>query len=351
MTSATLSPPHRPGLLTPHWGNWRLAVLAALVAIPAAIMWMPSGPAFWVGFAAAGLVALTAVVNAWGRHTGGLLVAPAIAVLVMMNIFPLLWSLGLSFFAYRADRQTMNFLGLRNYARALSDPVVWDRLTTTALFVVLTVTAQMIVGFLLALLFAKQFPLRRYLLILVLTPMMLSFVAVGAFFRYYYDPTFGLVSQVAKWFTDDNFVLISSTAGAVTAIVIADAWMWSPFVMLLVLAGLVSVPKHLYEAAAIDRVPQWRRFWFITFPYVKGLLMLALLFRTIEAFKLFDVVFILTDGGQRTETIALYVYRQAIQFNKTSESAALSYILLFTVIVLTNLYLYLANRRSTGGDA
>jgi multiple sugar transport system permease protein len=132
----------------------------------------------------------------------------------------------------------------------------------------------------------------------------------------------------------------------VTGIVIADAWMWAPFVMLLVLAGLVSVPKHLYEAAAIDRVPHWRRFWSITFPYVKGLLMLALLFRTIEAFKLFDLVFILTDGGQKTETIALYVYRQAIQFNKTSDSAALSYILLFTVIVLTNLYLYLANRRS-----
>ena len=80
-------------------------------------------------------------------------------------------------------------------------------------------------------------------------------------------------------------------------IVFADAWMWSPFVMLLVLAGLVSVPKYLYEAAAIDRVSGWRRFWIITFPYIRGLLMLALLFRTIEAFKLFDVVFLLTEGG------------------------------------------------------
>jgi multiple sugar transport system permease protein len=124
--------------------------------------------------------------------------------------------------------------------------------------------------------------------------------------------------------------------------------MWSPFVMLLVLAGLVSVPKYLYEAAAIDRVSAWRRFWSITFPYIRGLLMLALLFRTIEAFKLFDVVFLLTEGGPgtSTETIAIYVYRQAIQFNKTSDSTALSYILLFTVIVLTNLYLYLANRRA-----
>lgn len=334
------------GLFTPSWRNWRLALLAGVVATTIAALILPAIASLWIFGAASLLVAVTAVVNAWGRYTGGLLVAPAIAVLVVMNIFPLLWSLGLSFYNYRADRQTLSFIGFRNYERLISDPVVWERMTTTALLVVLTVSLQMVLGFLLALLFSKQFPLRRYLLILVLTPMMLSYVAVGAFFRYYYDPTFGLVSQFANMFTDESYVLISSTAGAVAAIVIADAWMWAPFVMLLVLAGLVSVPKYLYEAAAVDRVPAWRRFQSITFPYVKGLLMLALLFRTIEAFKLFDVVFILTDGGQSTETIALYVYRQAIQFNKTSYSASLSYVLLFTVIVLTNLYLYLANRRA-----
>lgn len=346
MTTADLVEPAAGGLWSLRWDNWRLALIAAAVVAVVAIAALPAAVAFWVTGAAVALVGVTAVVNAWGRHTGGLLVAPAIAVLVTMNIFPLLWSLGLSFFSYRADRQTMRFLGLRNYERAITDPVVWDRLATTALFVVLTVATQMVVGFGLAMLFSRQFPLRRYLLILVLTPMMLSFVAVGAFFRYYYDPTFGLVSQFVNLFTDEPFVLISSKAGAVAAIVAADAWQWSPFVMLLVLAGLVSVPKYLYEAAAIDRVPAWRRFWSITFPYVKGLLLLALLFRTIEAFKLFDLVFILTDGGQRTETIALYVYRQAIQFNKTSVSSSLSYILLFSVIVLTNLYLYLANRRA-----
>jgi multiple sugar transport system permease protein len=333
-------------LLAFRWDNWRLALLAAIIGIPIAALLLPNTVAIWAVSILISFLVITAVVYSWTRHVGGLLVAPAIAVLVVMNIFPLLWSLGLSFYNYRADRQTLSFLGLRNYERLLSDPVVWERLTTTAYLVVLTVAVQIVVGFLLALLFSKQFPLRRYLLILVLTPMMLSYVAVGAFFRYYYDPTFGLVSQVVNLFTDEPFVLISSTAGAFAAIVVADAWMWAPFVMLLVLAGLVSVPKHLYEAASIDRVPAWRRFWSITFPYVKGLLLLALLFRTIEAFKLFDVVFILTDGGQSTETIALYVYRQAIQFNKTSYSASLSYILLFTVIVLTNLYLYLANRRA-----
>src|SRR5260221_5243972 len=146
--------------------------------------------------------------------------------------------------------------------------------------------------------------------------------------------------------TGERFVLLKTTGGAMAGIIFADAWMWSPFVMLLVLAGVVSVPKYLYEAAAIDRVGPWRRFWTITFPYIRGLLMLALLFRTIEAFKLADLVYILTRGGNDTLTISYHLIRIANEQNKTSEGAAMSYIMLFMVIVLTNLYLYLANRRN-----
>ncbi|WP_282605089.1 carbohydrate ABC transporter permease [Pelagibius sp. Alg239-R121] len=325
------------------------SVPAALIVSALAITFLPPSVSFWVSGAVSAFSAFLFVAYAWGRHAGGLLVAPAIALLFCMNIFPLLWSFGLSFFHYRANRLAPpRFAGLHYYEKVLSDPVVWDRLQVTAKMVVLTVSLQMVIGFLLAMLFAKQFPLRRVLLILVLTPMMLSFVAVGAFFRYYYEPTFGLVSQAVRVFTGEPYVLLQSAAGATAGIVFADAWMWSPFVMLLVLAGLVSVPKYLYEAASIDRISHWRRFWSITFPYVRSLLMLALLFRTIEAFKLFDVVFLLTEGGPgtSTETIAVYVYRVSFQYFKTSESAALAYILLFTVIVLTNLYLYFANKRN-----
>jgi multiple sugar transport system permease protein len=331
------------------WRNWPLALAVCIVVAPLSIALLPSAISFWIAGAVCALVALSLVANAWGRHKGGLLVAPAIALLFVMNIFPLLWSFGLSFFSYRANRMKPPvFVGLDNYHKVITDPAVWEHLHTTAILALITVVVQMVVGFFLAMLFAKQFPLRRYLLILVLTPMMLSFVAVGAFYRFYYEPTFGLLSQFARLFTGEPYILLSTTPGAMAGIVFADAWMWSPFVMLLVLAGLVSVPKYLYEAAAIDRVSGWRRFWNITFPYIRGLLMLALLFRTIEAFKLFDVPFLLTEGGPgtSTETIAIYVYRQAIQFNKTSDSTALSYILLFIVIVLTNLYLYLANRRA-----
>ena len=178
--------------------------------------------------------------------------------------------------------------------------------------------------------------------------MMLSFVAVGVFFKLFYEPTFGLVSQFVSMFTGEPLVVLATPIGAIIGIVVADVWMWSPFVMLLVLAGLVSVPKYLYEAAEIDRASRWRRFWTITFPYIRGLMLLALLFRTIEAFKLFDVVFLLTEGGPgtSTETIAVYVYRLAFQYFRTSQSSALAYILLFIVIVLTNLYLYFVRRRA-----
>ncbi|MGF1474222.1 MAG: carbohydrate ABC transporter permease [Geminicoccaceae bacterium] len=283
------------------------------------------------------------------ERRGPLLVTPAILILFVMNIFPLLWSFGLSFFNYRANRLNVpSFRGLSYYERILTDDKVWERFQTTALIVGSSVILQLVIGFLLALLFARVFPMRRILLMLVLTPMMLSFVSVGVFFKLYYEPTFGLVSYFINQFTSEQFVMLATPAGAIAGVVIADAWMWSPFVMLLVLAGLVSVPKYLYEAAEIDRASWWRRFSTITFPYIRGLLLLAILFRTIETFKLFDIVYIITEGGpgSATETIAVYIYRMAFQFFRTSQSAALAYIILFVVIVLTNLYLYAVNRRA-----
>ena len=283
------------------------------------------------------------------KRRGALLVTPAIVVLFVMNIFPLLWSFGLSFFNYKANSQRVpKFQGLENYADVLTDEKVWERFQTTAIIVGSSVILQLIVGFLLALMFAKEFPLRRIVLMLVLTPMMLSFVSVGVFFKLFYEPTFGILSYVMNLFSSEPYVQLATPAGAIAGIVIADAWMWSPFGMLLVLAGLVSVPKYLYEAAEIDRASSWRTFWTITFPYIKSLLLLAVLFRTIETFKLFDIVYIITQGGpgSSTETIAVYLYRLGFQFFRTSQSSALAYIVLFIVIVLTSLYLYAVNRRA-----
>jgi multiple sugar transport system permease protein len=282
------------------------------------------------------------------ERRGPLLIAPAIATLFIVNIFPLMWSFGLSFYEYKANRLAAPvFKGLGNYADVISDPEIWERFQNTALIVIGSVLLQLIVGFLLALLFAQEFPLRRYLLMLVLSPMMLSLSAVGVFFKLFYDPTLGFISRFISLFTANTFVILSTPTRAIIAIVIADAWMWSPFVMLLVLAGLVSVPKYLYEAAEIDRAGWWRRFTTITFPYIRSLLLLALLFRTIETFKIFDIVYLLTEGGpgSSTETVSVYVYRLAFQFFRTSQASALGYIMVFAVIVLTSIYLYAIQSR------
>jgi len=191
--------------------NWKLAIAVAVVVSAISMAGLPAAVSFWVVGATAALVAAAFTVNAYRRHYfGALLVAPAIAVLFVMNIFPLLWSLGLSFFAYQANQQTIRFVGLGNYVRILTNDLAahatWGALINTAMFVVFTVSAQMIVGFLLAVLFAKQFPLRKYLLILVLTPMMLSVVASGVFFTYYYDPTFGILSYVINSISGNQFI-------------------------------------------------------------------------------------------------------------------------------------------------
>jgi multiple sugar transport system permease protein len=290
------------------------------------------------------------------ERRGALLVTPAIVTLVVVNIFPLLWSYGLSFFSYNAKYITRppRWNGLGNYIDLFTDPEVWGRFQNTAVIVLGSVSVQLVVGFLLALLFAKEFPLRRYLLMLVLAPMMLSLSAVGVFFKLFYEPTFGFIPRSVQaiqfWLTgiDEPVVILDTPVKATLAIIFADAWMWSPFVMLLVLAGLVSVPKYLYEAAEIDRASAWRRFSTITFPYIRSLLLLALLFRTIETFKIFDVPYVLTEGGPgtSTETISVYLFRVAFNYFRTGSASALGYIVLFGVIVLTSLYLYAIQSRA-----
>ena len=284
------------------------------------------------------------------KRRGPLLIAPAIILLLLVNIDPLMWSLGLSFFKFRANQmKPPSFSWFYNYEKMLTKENIWESLQTTGIVVASSVFIQMILGFALAMLFAKKFPLRKIILMLVLTPMMLSYVAVGIFFKLFYEPEFGLLSQFIQIFTGEMYVLLATPAGALLGVIVADAWQWTPFVMLLSLAGLVSVPKYLYEAAEIDRISWWRQFTTITFPYVRSLLLLAVLFRTIETFKIFDLVYILTNGGPgtATETIAVLVYRMAFQYFRTSNSTALGYILIFIVIVLTSLYLYVIKKRES----
>jgi multiple sugar transport system permease protein len=269
-------------------------------------------------------------------------VAPALAVLCVANVLPLLWSIGISFFHFRADRlhTPPHFLGFANYLDLMSDPDVREHFINTAVMIASSVSVQLVVGALLAYLFHRPFPGRRLVLMLVLTPMLLSTVVVGTFFSLFYDPTFGIVSAIVRPFTGAPFAPLGTPFSAMTSLIVADAWMWSPFVMLMLLAGLEGVPLFLHEAAQIDRASPWRRFWTVVFPAIRGVLLLALLFRTIESFNMFDLIYTVTNGGPgtSTESISTEIYDTAFVLFETGRASALGNISVFVVIVLTRLY-------------
>ena len=175
---------------------------------------------------------------------------------------------------------------------------------------------------------------------LVLTPMLLSTVAVGTFFSLFYDPTFGVVSAIVRPLTGEPFAPLGTPASARLSLIVADAWMWSPFVMLMLLAGLAGIPGYLQEAAAIDRLSPGRRFWSVTFPAIRAVLLLALLFRTIESFNMFDLIYTITNGGpgSATESVSTDIYDTAFVLFESGRASALGNISVFVVIVLTRLY-------------
>lgn len=267
-------------------------------------------------------------------------IIPTIVFLIVFNIFPLLYSLAFSFTEYRVSlNQPAEFVGLQNYRDLLSDPSIWENFTITAQYVIISVGGQMIVGFGLALLLNRSFPFKGFVTTLLLLPMMLSPAVVGLFWKLLYDPSWGPVNYVLGI---GKFEWLSHPTNALFAVAITDIWMWAPFVMLLSLAGLSAIPKHLYEAAAIDRAGWWYTFRRITLPLVAPLLLIALIFRTMEAFKSFDLPFIMSAQG--VETVAIQLYQMAFQSWDTGKASALAYIVLIVVVCITNIYVKYLNQ-------
>src|SRR5690606_11482790 len=270
-----------------------------------------------------------------------LFIIPTIAFLIIFNIFPLIYSLGYSFTDFRASTNApANFVGLANYRALLNDPFIWSNFVITAKYVIVSVVGQVVVGFGVAMLLNRPIPYKGLITTLLLLPMMLSMAVVGLFWKLLYDPSFGIINYALglgtfEWLADPRMALY--------AIAITDIWMWSPFVMLLSLAGLSAVPKHLYEAAAIDRTGPYYTFFRITLLLVSSILLIAIIFRTMEAFKTFDLAYVLSSQPT-TEVISIRLYKMAFQQWQTGMSCALAYIMLIMVLAITNIYVKYLNK-------
>ncbi len=278
-----------------------------------------------------------------------LFILPTIILLIVMNIFPLIYSLYLSFTDYSVIAGGVpQWVGLQNYTNILTDERFWKNFATTGQYAIISVALQTVIGFGLALLLRHKFKGSGFITTLILVPMMLSPIVVANFWKLIFNPASGILNPLLGFGNPNTSPQWLGDAGlALWAVVIVDTWMWSPFVMLLCLAGLGAIPDYLYEAAAIDRASSWFQFWRITLPQVMPLLLIAVLFRSIEAFKQFDLVMGLTGGGPGdvTETVSVRLYRLAFsgQYD-TGTSSALAYVVLVVIIAISNLYIKALNR-------
>tara|TARA_B100000282_G_scaffold292186_1_gene265537 strand:- start:2408 stop:3355 length:948 start_codon:yes stop_codon:yes gene_type:complete len=285
------------------------------------------------------------------RAIAWIFITPTIIILLAVNIFPLIWTIWLSFTNYKANRPNadVKWIGLRNYERILTDSDIWLTMQATAHFLIWTLVLQVLIGFALAWLINQKFKGNDLWTTIIVLPMMLSPAVVGNFWTFLYQPQIGLFNYVFAFLTQSDptsFSMIGDVALAPWSIVIVDTWMWTPFVMLICLAGLRSIPDYIYEAAECDRASKWRQFWTITVPMVLPFLMLAVLFRGIENFKMFDLVVQLTGGGpgSTTELTSINLKREAFEKWRTGYSSAYAIILFVTVFGLASIYVKALNK-------
>ena len=276
-------------------------------------------------------------------------ITPTILLLLAINIYPLFYAISMSFTNFYANKvgKEIKWIGLKNYAKVLGKEAIWERMQITANFMFWTLLLQALIGLGLAILLNKKFKGNDLLTTLIVLPMMLSPAVVGVFWVYLYNPQVGLFNYIINFFYDfGSFDMIGSSSLAPWSIVIVDTWMWTPFTMLICLAGLRSIPNYLYEAAEVDRASQWQQFIHITLPTVLPFLLLALLFRGIENFKMFDMVVELTSGGpgSATELASIQLKREAFEKWKTGYSSAYAVILFVTIFGFGNVYVKVMNK-------
>ena len=271
-----------------------------------------------------------------------LFLLPAAAWVLVWTIFPFFYGLWLSLFHIDFGGED-RFIGLGNFKRFFSDRNALNAVKITFLFVLGSVTVQVILGLLLALAANRPLPLRGLVRTMLILPLFATPVAVGfLFFTIFYEEgglVNGLLSIKVPWLSSPGYALI--------AIIIADTWQWISFCFLILLAGLQSIPDDVYEAAALETRNRWKIFWHITFPYLQPTLVLVILLRITEAFKVFAIPYTLTRGGPGNATLVLpmYAYRAGMRFFDFGYASAISF-MAFVLVMLFIIFLFRSIRQA-----
>jgi multiple sugar transport system permease protein len=275
-----------------------------------------------------------------------LLLAPTVLVLIALSIYPL-------FYAVKVSLQTGTGASLRwslqNFTRLASDGFFLDALAHTLVYAIVALTCEFLLGLGLAVLLNQQLRGRSLFRAALLVPMMLPPVVVGVVWRLMLNPNFGAINGTLKGAGLSRAALAwtASPKLALFSVIMVDVWQWTPFMFLVLLAGLQAIPQEPYEAALIDGSSAWQTFRYVTLPLLKPAILIALLLRTMDLLRVFDQIFILTEGGPgfATETISLYIYRTAFRFSDFGYAAAMSFVLLILTNIISLLYIRLLQQR------
>lgn len=276
------------------------------------------------------------------RHLRYLMLAPTVLILLGLTIFPSVYMFYAAVHKISPNPDLpWEFVGAGNFARLLSDAQFHVALWNTIIFTVVSVATEFLLGLGLALLLDKFIRRLTFLKTVLMIPMMLPPIAVAITWKLIYEPQFGVLNEIMfrlglplqAWAGDVNLAMFS--------IIVADVWQWTPFIFLLMLAGLASLPVEPYEAAALDGASSWQQFRDLTLPFLKPVIAIALLLRVMDALRLFDLVFILTGGGpaDRTKVLSLYIYQVAYRFADPGYAAAMSLFVLFVTIILSTWFM------------
>jgi multiple sugar transport system permease protein len=277
------------------------------------------------------------------------MVIPAVAIVALLILLPLAYSFFLSLFEWRLldINRAKTWAGLDNYARLFTDRALRAALLNTVLFVIGSVTVELILGFIVATALFNINGGRKLANAIILLPMIITPVITALLWRYLLDPQFGLVAQTMTLLGADGGVDVwGSSTLALPGLMLVDIWQWTPFVILVFHAGMLSISVEQFEAATIDGAGQLRVAWSIVLPAIMPQVLLVLLFRTMDTYRLFDTVFVLTRGGPRnaTETIGLYTYRTGFSYTEMGYAMALSILILATVAIISSFYIRLLRR-------
>ncbi len=277
-----------------------------------------------------------------------LFVAPGLVVVLVVTIFPTLYSVWLSLHKWEPTLKDKPFIGLGNYQALLNDPRFLHAALVTAFLVIVGVALEMAFGFVFADFVAKGTRGHRLVVGLMLLPVMVMPVVVGYTWRLLWDAQYGPINQMISWIIGRPFqyTWLGQPNTALFAMLVTEIWQWTPFMFIIFYAGMLSLDSEIFEAAEMDGASGWQQFWRLTVPLMLPIIAVAVLIRALDAIKAFDVVYTLTGGGpgSSTETTTFYIYQAGYQFFRLGYGAAGSIVMLIFLSVLLTILLRVLRR-------